>query len=155
MKKKHRVSKTELLPNDEALRIDSLIMWLEKLIYKRWEEKTAKHNLTPPQNKILRLLQKEDNVPFYKLKEHLSCTKSNLTGIVEGMVKKGLVKRKVDPKIRRIVRVRLTDKGKGILKKLPSWNRIYGNSPATQLPVKDAKKLLSLLEKMYKIANEK
>lgn len=152
MKKEH--PETRLLSSDEALRIDSLIMWLEKLIYKRWEDKTAKYDLTPPQNKILRLLQKEDNVPFYKLKEHLSCTKSNLTGIVDGLVKKGLVSRKVDPKIRRIVRVRLTEKGRETLKKLPPWNKIYGTSPAARLPTQDAKKLLALLEKMYRIAQE-
>jgi DNA-binding MarR family transcriptional regulator len=57
----------------------------------------------------------ESPVTSIDLSKHLDCTQSNLTGIVDGMERSGLVTREANPDDRRSKLVTITAKGKRVL----------------------------------------
>jgi DNA-binding MarR family transcriptional regulator len=62
------------------------------------------------------LHRKDANVK--QISEHLGVTKSAITQLLEPLVNKGFIDRQTDPNDRRIVRFKLTDKGKKTIKEI-------------------------------------
>jgi DNA-binding MarR family transcriptional regulator len=75
--------------------------------------------VTPGRINILMSLdsQPEKRMPLSELGEYLVVTRANITGLVDGLVKDGLVRRIDHPEDRRMVLAELTEKGK----KFISW----------------------------------
>lgn len=67
--------------------------------------------LTPAQFDILATLANTDGMSFKELGEKTLITKGTLTGVIERMVGKGLVRRVTRPEDRRSMTVHLTQKG--------------------------------------------
>ena len=132
-------------------RIDSLIVSLSRIIYAQWVSVTAKWGLTPPQNKILRILREKDSQPITELGKTMSCTKSNLTGVIDSMVKRGLVRRVRNPKDRRILQINLTERSKRMLLSIPAWSEIYRYSLTSKLKEMEVSTLKTILEKLFSL----
>lgn len=144
------------MTNQDYHRIDSLIVFLSRILYAQWVEVTNSWGLTPPQNKILRILEKSGNQPISKLSDAIACAKSNLTGVIDSMVMRGLVRRIRSRKDRRIIQISLTEKSKKLLSSIPPWSEIYRHSLTTKLDESEAKTLIKILEKLisfYKNTN--
>jgi DNA-binding MarR family transcriptional regulator len=75
-------------------------------------------NLTIAQLKSLFLIAREGSTNTKTLAEELGVTPSNVTGIIDRLVKQGLVSRRENPEDRRMLRLRVTDKGEDILTSL-------------------------------------
>jgi DNA-binding MarR family transcriptional regulator len=75
-------------------------------------------NLTIAQVKSLILIAHEGSTNTKTLAEELGVTPSNVTGIVDRLVKQGLVSRQENPEDRRMLQIRVTDKGEAILASL-------------------------------------
>ena len=68
--------------------------------------------LTMPQARTMFLLHRQGPTRMGVLSEHLGRGLPSVTGMVDRLVKKGLVERVEDPSDRRVVACRLTDEGK-------------------------------------------
>ena len=68
-----------------------------------------------PQMVILQFLSENKSCRMSSLSDILGVTMSAATGIVDRMVKGGLLKRSRDPKDRRVVNVKITKRGKGVI----------------------------------------
>jgi DNA-binding MarR family transcriptional regulator len=75
--------------------------------------------LTGPQSAVLRILQVEGPMSSAGLSRKLYVTPSNITGIIDRLVKKGYVERVREEKDRRVVLIALTEEGDRIAGKLP------------------------------------
>ena len=75
-------------------------------------------NLTIAQLKSLFLIAREGSMNTKSLAEALGVTSSNVTGIVDRLVKQGLVSRQEDPEDRRMLQIQVTDQGEAILTSL-------------------------------------
>jgi DNA-binding MarR family transcriptional regulator len=74
-------------------------------------------DLTVQQVEMLCVLR--DRQPsFRELAELLGCDKTNITGLADRLVRRGLVTRQVDETDRRVARLRLTDEGRGFESKI-------------------------------------
>ena len=105
-------------------------------------------DLTPPQFAILRMLWKQDLQPFKDLADTCGCTRSTVTGIIDSLEKKKLVRRVPNPSDRRSVLVKLTSRGKAQQKRAASLEEIY--SPCCgELSDAELQTLLGLLYKLY------
>ncbi len=82
------------------------------LSHKKLQEDLEKLALTPPQFYVLACIGYSGRLPFGEIGVKMMVTVSNLTGIVDRLEEKGLVVRERDSHDRRVVYVRLTDKGK-------------------------------------------
>jgi DNA-binding MarR family transcriptional regulator len=74
--------------------------------------------LTLAQLKSLFLITKKGSTNFKKLAEALGVTPASVTRIVDRLVEQGLVSRREDPKDRRMMVLRPTDKGQTIITNL-------------------------------------
>jgi MarR family transcriptional regulator, organic hydroperoxide resistance regulator len=72
-------------------------------------------NLTRAQLKSLFFISREKETNFTKLAGTLGVTPSNITGIIDRLVKQGLVTRNPNPKDRRIILLRVTGKGEALV----------------------------------------
>ena len=70
-----------------------------------------KVGLTPPQYYVLATLGYFGGLPFSEIGAKMMVTVSNLTGIVDRLEEKKLVVRERDKQDRRVIHVKLTDKG--------------------------------------------
>ena len=79
--------------------------------HKKLEDDLHKVGLTPPQFYVLATIGYAGGLPFGEIGVKMMVTVSNLTGIVDRLEEKKLVRRRRDEDDRRVVRVVLTEKG--------------------------------------------
>ncbi|MEV6976982.1 MarR family transcriptional regulator [Kitasatospora sp. NPDC093806] len=77
--------------------------------YRNFATAAAARGLTLMQGKMLSLLRRP--MPMRSLADLLACDASNVTGIIDRLEARGLVRREADPADRRIKRVTLTEEG--------------------------------------------
>lgn len=100
---------------DEIL--DNLLIYLplfyQKAIKPKNQDIKQKHQVY---YQILGILEHFDNLPISHLGKRLFVSKPNMTSHIDKLVKDGMVERVPDERDRRIIRVRITDKGLGFIK---------------------------------------
>lgn len=80
--------------------------------------KVADLNITVVQAMVMRFLYEEDAVTSRDLGERTMLDSATLTGVIDRLESVELVKREQNPKDRRAILIRLTDKGRDIGKSL-------------------------------------
>lgn len=103
--------------------------------------------LTPPQYQVLTTLWERDELPLKELANACNCTRATITGLVDGLERKGLVSRKPNPSDRRSLLAALTDEGRAIQQQTPSLEKIY-NRCCTGLTPQEFRHLGILLSKL-------
>lgn len=90
--------------------------------YHAFEQLSGSHvrtlGLTPPQFDIIATLGNTNGMPFKELGEKTLITKGTLTGIIQRLEDKGLVKRTVHTEDRRSVIVQLSSKGEHLFQQV-------------------------------------
>lgn len=86
-----------------------------------WEE----HGLTLPQLRVLFLLRRNPGATTNYLSGRLGITVSTVSGLVDKLVRAGLVERRHDPNDRRLVPLGLTLEGEAIAGEVREINRAY------------------------------
>lgn len=104
----------------------------------------AEHHLTPPQARALFFLERP--VPMSELATHLSCDRSNVTGIADRLAARGLVER-VPGTDRRVTMLQLTDEGVRAREELGA-HVVASPSPSDRLTAVERRQLAALLDKM-------
>lgn len=116
---------------DRGEAIRNLMQLQDDLIHQRavWDaEPWLGLNMSTPQLKALLLISEDDRLRMRELARRLGGSFSNATVLVDRLVERGLVERLADPQDRRVVLVRVSEKGRGILEGLvTSWRTL---SPA-------------------------
>lgn len=87
---------------------------IKERIFTKLLKTNGLEHMSPAQTRILMALWVKDNVPVRRLSEITSLDKSTLSLSLTRMEQNGLLMRSGDPLDRRVVRVRLTDKGLSI-----------------------------------------
>jgi len=113
-------------------------------------------NLTIAQLKSLFYISAAGKTNFKKLAEALSVTPPNVTGIIDRLVEQGLVSRQENPQDRRIMILKLTEKGQGLLdtlkeKRVNTMTKIMANLNMDQLKIQmqAVRDLITAAEKYY------
>ncbi|UQA96864.1 MarR family winged helix-turn-helix transcriptional regulator [Streptomyces halobius] len=88
------------------------------LYYRNFAAVAAECDLTLMQGKMLGLLRRP--MPMRTLADLLACDASNVTGIVDRLAARGLVRREPDPADRRVKRVMLTEQGEETVRRIRS-----------------------------------
>lgn len=131
----------------QILRTAEVLWESSRVFFARWDLSTSQFN-------ILNLLRDHpDGASQTKLSRELIMHRSNVTGLVDRLEKRRLVKRTNDPADRRVHRVKLTREGRAILQKvLPDYYAaaetvLGGMSPA------QAKRLAGSLDEISQQAH--
>jgi DNA-binding MarR family transcriptional regulator len=92
---------------------------LTQLTTRYFQDELEPHGLTPFHWLVLNCLWQQDGLPTSVLGDRLQQVGGTLTGVIDRMEERGLVRRQRDPQDRRICRIWLTDSGRQFEQILP------------------------------------
>lgn len=109
---------------------------------------TVRHTgLTPAQYVVLRALWRSDRQPPAALAADSRCTRATMTGLVDSLEKRALVRRAPNPDDRRSLLVGLTAKGKSLQRSTPDIDHLFDGC-CSVLSAREMRQLRGLLEKV-------
>ncbi|RAP73440.1 MarR family winged helix-turn-helix transcriptional regulator [Paenibacillus montanisoli] len=112
-----------------------------------------KHDLTPMQLIVLRILNRHPAIKLTELAEKLHLGNSTTSGIIDRMVKAELVSRERTEEDRRAITLTLTDKGKALWEASDS-TRIMMFQPLLRLPEEDQEQFLRIQNEILDILRQ-
>jgi MarR family transcriptional regulator, organic hydroperoxide resistance regulator len=95
------------------------IKLLSQLLYRKFSDRLEPFGITPFHWLVLCCLWQEDGLPTSEIGEKLQQVGGTLTGVLDRMEERDLVRREKDKSDRRICRIWLTDAGKELRDILP------------------------------------
>ncbi|WP_196466318.1 MarR family winged helix-turn-helix transcriptional regulator [Planomonospora sp. ID91781] len=113
---------------------------------RRYEEAAVRHRLTALQAKALMLVAAEP-LPMRRIAGLFNCDPSNITGIVDRLEKRGLVRRDPVPTDRRVRHIALTEEGRRIVEELRG-SLGFAAAPLGALTAPERTQLRDLLKRM-------
>lgn len=131
-------------------RTDQLMARLHRSLRRNYDRQLKSFGLTPCQFEVLMTLWSEDGIVLGELRRRVSRDGPTITGVVDRMEKKMLVKRTRDPRDRRVVKVHLTSKGENLKGDLERTKKLIMEKITRSLSLKDMNSLVSLMEKMMR-----
>lgn len=109
-------------------------------------------NLTVPQLRSLFFIANQRSTNFTKLASALGVTPSNVTGIIDRLVEQGLVSRQENPEDRRMLILRVTDKGESVTTSLRERRASHMSEILTHLSLEELNSVLNGLGLLLKAA---
>jgi DNA-binding MarR family transcriptional regulator len=104
----------------------------------------AEFDLSPTQCHVLHLIEPGRPLPMNRLADTLSCDASNVTGLVDRLESRGLVRRQSSPQDRRVKVLQLTPAGKRLRAHL--LREATGSLPLARLSSDQQRTLVRILE---------
>lgn len=133
-------------PPDSFFEVFQLIDQVAKKLRSIHSQTIKEANLTPTQYYVFTLLSEKDGRPLKELAAMCRCTPATITGIVDTLEKKDLVKRQPNPTDRRSLLAMLTQKGKAFRRSTPTTTKVFENC-CTGLNPNEFRQLSRLLKK--------
>ncbi len=113
-----------------------------------FEFQMKKYGITPPQFEVLISLWTEDGLVLSELSKRLSRDGPTITGIIDRMEKKDLVRRERSSRDRRVIKVFTTPKAKEMKEALTNLQQTAGKDILDNFTGEDIKTLEQLLSKL-------
>lgn len=142
-----------LYPPDDKTEVDAIV---ETIIYLYTEsrrltkEMASSYGLTGPQLTILKLLESFPDLSLSTLSERIRAQNSTVTGIVDRMEREGLVRRERSRADRRVVHLRLSDKGARLAREIQVEPMEIFRQALLHLSGDDQRDLLRILMKLQR-----
>jgi DNA-binding MarR family transcriptional regulator len=139
------------LPSEVKGEVDQI---LEAIIYLYTEsrritkELARRAELTGPQLTVVKMLESVGDLSLSDLSDRIRAQNSTVTGIVDRMEREGLVVRSRSTEDKRVVRIRLTEKGERIAREIPVEPMEIFRTALAGLTATEARDLLRVLTKL-------
>jgi DNA-binding MarR family transcriptional regulator len=141
------------LPADSKPEIDAIV---ETIIYLYTESRrltkgmASQFGLTGPQLTVIKLLETFGDLSLSSLSERIRAQNSTVTGIIDRMEREGLVRRERSTADRRVVFIRLSDKGAKLARGIEVEPMEIFRSALVSLSKDDLRDLLRILNKLQR-----
>jgi DNA-binding MarR family transcriptional regulator len=126
-----------------VMRLDDCINFLlsktQQIVFQQFKASLAKYDVTPVQYGVLKCLWCQDGQNPSQIAGSLFLDTSTVTGILDRMENKGMIKRIADPKDRRSIKVVLTEQGRQL------------EEPVTKVIDEENKKVLCALNEEERV----
>lgn len=142
-------NRRRLEPWQEVLAPYSLgyrIKLLSQLMARKFQERLDPYGLTPFHWIVLCCLWEEDGLPTSGIGEKLQQVGGTLTGAIDRMEERGLIRRERDCRDRRIWRIWLTDVGKQLQEVLPPIASDLREQAMQGMSVPDRERISELID---------
>jgi DNA-binding MarR family transcriptional regulator len=103
-----------MLHDPTTNRLVPLIKRLHLATRRAYDDAFAAYRLTGPQANVLRFVWLQDGIEQRELQERLGVTGATLTGIIDGLVERELVERRLSPDDARVKQLFLTERGRAV-----------------------------------------
>jgi DNA-binding MarR family transcriptional regulator len=101
-----------------------------------------------PQTELLYILSRVKELTIKQIAAKMFITSSAATQMVESLVKQGFLERQDDPKDRRVVKVRLTPKGRAYFNRFRKWHLHRVDYVLRKLSDKELKYIIDIRNKL-------
>lgn len=141
------------IPNEIKPEIDAV---LEAILYlytesRRLTKELARQvDLTGPQLTVLKMLEGMGDISLSELSERIRAQNSTVTGIIDRMEREDLVVRARSTEDRRVVRIKLTEKGSKIARAIAVEPMEIFRGALESLTLAETRELLKILTKIAK-----
>lgn len=141
------------IANDIKRDVDAIV---ETIIYLYTESRrltkgmAREVGLTGPQLTVIKLLESFGDLSLSSLSERIRAQNSTVTGIIDRMEREGLVRRERSTTDRRVVYIRLSDKGHRLARSIDVQPMEMVRDALSALSASDVRDLLRILGKLQK-----
>lgn len=108
-----------------VIEIEEYLRKVDYIIREKGREILKDFDITVPQFRALQILINKGNMTIGELSSKMSLACSTITDLIDRMEKNGLVYRERDQKDKRVVRIKVKQKGYEIVEKVLGKRRIY------------------------------
>ncbi|MGQ9572080.1 MAG: MarR family winged helix-turn-helix transcriptional regulator [Dehalococcoidia bacterium] len=122
----------------------------EPILLRLWDSR----GLTITQLRLMHVLWQGDGVSVSRLAQSMDLSPSAMTGIIDRLVRSGLIRRKADRKDRRLVRIYLTPEGRSLLEEMDTAGKAYVNRIIHHLGRERVEPLVDSLSEFLEAARE-
>lgn len=138
---------------NEAKSVILNIIYTQNIISEKFNEILKPYDLSAEQYNVLRILRgkKGEPVNMSDIQERMIAKNSNTTRLIDKLLVKNYVDRKICPDNRRKMEITITEKGIIVLSELDSKVIDHENSFSDNLTTNELKLFLQLIEKYRKI----
>lgn len=123
------------------------IRLLGQLLSRKFQERMESYGLTPFHWVVLCCLWQEDGLPTSAICERLKQVGGTLTGVLDRMEERGLVRRERDQQDRRVWRIWLSEEGERLRTILPPVAREIKDLCLQGIPEQDRKRLSEVIDR--------
>ena len=135
---------------EDSAQLADLLQRLTKRLRHAQAERLAPLGLTPAQERALRMITRSKEPPrMAELADHLGIVPRSVTTVIDALEQAGLVRREIDPRNRRAIRLHLTDRGLSVRDDMREARRGAAEDLFAPLSADDRQalgRLLSLLD---------
>jgi DNA-binding MarR family transcriptional regulator len=132
---------------DKLFNLWLLLLKTRRVLYRAREKELIPYDITPEQGEILYINRaKKGNVNQTEIARLMAREPHTISGIIQRMEKKGLVKKYEDSQLKNIKKIGVTKKGQRVLEKVDL--RVTIKNIMSTLTDKESSQLWSLLEKL-------
>jgi DNA-binding MarR family transcriptional regulator len=138
----------EGMADDDPVQLADLLHGLTRRLRRGQVDGLAPLGLTPAQGRALRVIARyEDEEPLRmtELADRLGIVPRSLTTVIDALEEAGLVRREIDPRNRRAILLRLTERGAAVRDDLREARRRAAEELFAPLSAADRKALAGLL----------
>ena len=114
------------------------------------KELARRVQLTGPQLTVVKILEGIGDISLSELSDKIRARNSTVTGIIDRMEREGLVQRARSTEDRRVVHIRLTDKGEKLARDIPVEPMVIFRNALGSLSAQEMRDLLKILTKLAK-----
>ncbi len=144
---------THPISTESKPEVDSIV---ETIIYLYTESRrltkglASQFGLTGPQLTVIKLLETFENLSLSSLSERIRAQNSTVTGIIDRMEREELVRRERSTSDRRVVHIRLSDKGQKLARQIQVEPMEIFRGALLSLSQADLRDLLRIMNKLQK-----
>jgi DNA-binding MarR family transcriptional regulator len=142
----HQVEEPEYA---DPAQLADLLQRLTRRLRRAQAQRLAPLGLTPAQERAVRMITRSEEPPrMTDLADHLGIAPRSVTTVIDALEEAGLVRREVDPKNRRAIRLHLTDRGLAVRDEMLQARHRAADDLFAPLSPEDRKTLGDLLSRL-------
>ena len=139
----------EAVEYEDPGQLADLLQRLTKRLRRAQADRLAPLGLTPAQERALRMITRSpEPLRMTELADRLGIVPRSVTTVIDALEQAGLVRREIDPRNRRAIRLHLTDRGTAVRDDLREARRRAAEDLFAPLPDGDRKTLVELLTRL-------
>jgi DNA-binding MarR family transcriptional regulator len=139
----------EIVAYEDPVQLADLLQRLMRRLRRAQAERLAPLGLTPAQERALRVISRsEEPLRMTELADRLGIVPRSVTTVIDALEQAGLVRREVDPRNRRAIRLHLTDRGSAVRDDMREARRQAAEDLFAPMPGGDRKTLTEILSRL-------
>lgn len=141
----------ETVCDKEIFELERLVRLVNMVIKKRGRDILVDFDITPPQFNALVALDDHGVLTMGELCDHLYLACSTATDLIDRMERNGLIERQRDQNDRRVIRLKITERGQNIIDQVMDARRRYLANTLAGLDREATSKIVHSLDQLYSL----